>query len=135
LFRDFDFPIRYKDNTLFIRNGYAKGEAIGINVWGTTDLDSKALNMSGTIIPAYSVNAIFGDMKSNGLGLVGIKYTLRGTQKVPEVAVNPLSVILPGFMKVWFDAGRQDPFPALDLQTLEDKLEDLREQNDKKPKK
>jgi hypothetical protein len=135
LFREFDFPIRYKDNMLFIRNGYAKGEAIGINVWGTTDLDSKALNMSGTIIPAYSVNAIFGDMKSNGLGLVGIKYSLRGTQKVPEVAVNPLSVILPGFMKVWFDAGRQDPFPALDLPTLEDKLEDLREQNDKKPKK
>jgi len=135
LFKEFDFPIRYKDSTVFIRNGYAKGEALGINIWGTTDLDSKALALSGTLIPAYSINAIFGDVKSKGLGLVGIKFSVGGTQKVPTVMVNPLSVVLPGFMKVWFDSSRQDPFPAINLPTLEEKLENLRDTNDKKPKK
>jgi hypothetical protein len=131
LFTDFDFPIRYKDNVVFIRDGYAKGGALGINVWGTTDLDSKAVAFSGTLIPAYSINALFGDVKSKGLGLVGIKYHVHGTQAVPEVVVNPLSVVLPGFMKVWFDSSRKDPFPALDVPTLDDKLDDLRDQNDK----
>ena len=135
LFTDFDFPIRYKDNVVFIRDGYAKGEALGINVWGTTDLDSKALAMSGTLIPAYGLNGIFGDLRSKGLGLVGIKYHVHGTQKAPEVLVNPLSVVLPGFMKVWFDSSRKEPFPALDLPTLEDRLDDLRDQNDKSLKK
>ncbi|WP_235074214.1 DUF3971 domain-containing protein [Asticcacaulis sp. AC466] len=131
LFREFDFPVRYKDGLLFIRNGYAKGEALGISVWGTSDLDSKALDLRGTIIPAYSVNAIFGDVKSNGLGLVGIKYHIGGTSKLPEATVNPLSVVLPGFMKVWFEASRKDALPALDLPGMEDKLDDLRDQNDR----
>jgi len=135
LFTDFDFPIRYKDNVVFIRDGYAKGEALGINVWGTSDLDTKALALSGTLIPAYSLNGIFGDLRSNGLGLVGIKYHVHGTQKAPEVLVNPLSVVLPGFMKVWFDSSRKEPFPALDLPTLENKLDDLRDRNDKSLKK
>ena len=134
-FADFDFPIRYKDNVVFIRDGYAKGEALGISVWGTTDLDSKALAVSGTLIPAYGLNGIFGDLRSKGLGLVGIKYHVHGTQKAPEVLVNPLSVVLPGFMKVWFDSSRKEPFPALDLPTLDDRLDDLRDQNDKSLKK
>ncbi|MFT4075594.1 MAG: DUF3971 domain-containing protein [Asticcacaulis sp.] len=135
LFTDFDFPIRYKDDLVFIRDGYAKGQALGINVWGTTDLDSKALSLSGTLIPAYGVNGIFGDLRSKGLGLVGIKYHVHGTQKTPEVMVNPLSVVLPGFMKVWFDSSRRDPFPALDLPDLNNRLDDLRDKNDKLLKK
>jgi hypothetical protein len=135
LFTDFDFPIRYKDNIVFFRDGYAKGEALGINVWGTTDLDTKDLALSGTLIPAYGLNGIFGDLRSKGLGLVGIKYHVHGTQKAPEILVNPLSVVLPGFMKVWFDSGRKEPFPALDLPTLDDRLDDLRDQNDKSLKK
>jgi len=131
LFKEFDFPIRYKDNVVFIRDGYAKGEALGINVWGTSDLDTRELALNGTLIPAYGVNGIFGDLRAKGLGLVGIKYHVHGTQKAPEVMVNPLSVVLPGFMKVWFDSSRKDPFPALDLPTLENRLDDLRDRNDK----
>ncbi|MGA9659446.1 MAG: AsmA-like C-terminal region-containing protein, partial [Asticcacaulis sp.] len=135
LFNDFEFPVRYHDNLLFIKDGWARGGAMGINVWGTSDLNSKKLDMNGSLIPAYRINSIFGDLKSNGLGLVGLKYDLRGTLKEPQVTVNPLSVVLPGFIKAWADSSRVDAMPALDLPGLEDRLDSLRDDNDKSLKK
>ena len=126
-FDDFDFPVRYRDNTVFIRSGWAKGRALGVNVWGTTDLDRKTLALSGTLIPAYRFNALFGDVKTNGLGLVGIKYTVKGGYKLPQVGVNPLSVIMPGFMKVWENDQRKDPIPPLDVPAGRDTVNSLRE--------
>ena len=125
-FTDFDFPVRYRDNTMFVRNGWAKGKALGINVWGTTDLTRKTMILNGTLIPAYRVNAIFGDVKSNGLGLVGIKYDVKGAFKTPQVGVNPLSVMMPGFMKVWENDQRKDPIPALDLPATKEAFAQLR---------
>ena len=130
-FSDFDFPVRYRNHVVFIKDGWAKGDALGINVWGTTDTDAKSMKLIGTLIPAYSLNSIFGDVKSNGLGLVGLKYNVGGTFKTPTVAVNPLSVIMPGFMKVWQQSARKDPIPALDIQGEHDKLEKVRAQADK----
>ncbi len=134
-FTDFDLPVRYKDNNLFIRNGWAKGEAIGINIWGTTDLDTKKLALNGTIIPAYSLNGLFGDVRRQGLGLVGLKYNLKGTYALPQTEVNPLSLALPGFIKVWAERGRKDPIPALTLPNYKDKLEKLSGDVSKKSKK
>lgn len=135
LFSDFDFPVRYKGHELFIRNGYAKGEALGINVWGTTDLDAKTMAFNGTLIPAYSINALFGDVKSKGLGLIGLKYNLKGTYKTPLVDVNPLSLVLPGFIKAAFDSERKDSIPPLDLPNYKDMLDDMRPEKPKKSKK
>ncbi len=126
LFSEFALPVRYRGQSLFIKDGYVKGPALGINIWGTTNLDTKRLDFTGTLIPAYSINSIFGDVKSNGLGLVGIKYNLRGTYKTPQVEVNPLSIVLPGFMKVWFNGQRVDPYPALNLPPYKDDLDALR---------
>jgi len=135
LFTDFDFPVRYRGHELFIRNGYAKGDALGINVWGTTDLDDKTMNFNGSLIPAYSINALFGDVKSNGLGLVGLKYDLKGTYKTPLVNVNPLSLILPGFIRAALDSERKDALPPLDLpKDYRDELDDMRLKKQKKQK-
>lgn len=126
LFTDFSVPVRYRHHSLFIKDGYLKGKALGLNIWGTADLDTRAMNFSGTLIPAYSVNSWFGDVKSNGLGLVGLKYDLRGTYKAPQIAVNPLSLIMPGFIKKWSNDQRKDPVQALDLPDYEDALKALR---------
>ena len=130
-FSDFDFPLRYKSNVVFIKDGWAKGGAIGINVWGTTDTDAKTMKLNGTLIPAYGINGIFGDVRTHGLGLVGLKYDVSGTFKTPAVAVNPLSLVLPGFLKVWADSARKDPIPALDLPSTHDKLAQVRAEADK----
>ncbi|HVZ30471.1 MAG TPA: AsmA-like C-terminal region-containing protein [Asticcacaulis sp.] len=125
-FTDFDFPVRYRDNVVFVRNGWAKGKALGINVWGTTDFKRQGLALNGTLIPAYRVNALFGDVRSNGLGLVGLHYDVNGAFKTPQVGVNPLSVIMPGFIKVAAQSGRKDAIKALDLPSIKDKLAQLR---------
>ncbi len=125
-FTDFEFPIRYRGDTLFVRNGWAKGKALGINVWGTTDLGDKSMALNGTLIPAYRINALFGDVKSNGLGLVGIKYDVKGGFKTPQVGVDPLSVIMPGFIKVWENDQRKDPIAPLDLPDAKEAVRALR---------
>lgn len=126
-FTDFDFPVRYRDNVIFVRNGWAKGKALGLNVWGTSDLGSKVYNLNGTLIPAYRINALFGDVKANGLGLVGIKYDVKGGFKLPQVGVNPLSIMMPGFMKVWENDQRRDAIAPLDLPEPKDAVNALRQ--------
>ncbi len=130
-FSDFDFPIRYKDHVVFIDNGWARGGALGINVWGTTNTDAKTMTLNGTLIPAYGINSIFGDLKTKGLGLVGLKYDVGGAFKTPQVAVDPLSLIMPGFMKVWEQSSRKDPIPALDLPPDHDRMAQVRAEADK----
>lgn len=126
-FTDFDFPVRYRDNVVFVRNGWAKGKALGLNVWGTTDLQHRSYDLNGTLIPAYRINALFGDVKANGLGLVGIKYDVKGGFKLPQVGVNPLSIIMPGFMKVWENDQRKDAIAPLDLPEPKDAMVGLRQ--------
>jgi hypothetical protein len=126
-FTDFDFPVRYRDNVVFVRNGWAKGKALGLNVWGTSDLGRKVYDLNGTLIPAYRINALFGDVKANGLGLVGIKYDVKGGFKLPQVGVNPLSIMMPGFMKVWENDQRKDAIAPLDLPEPKDTLNALRQ--------
>lgn len=125
-FTDFEFPVRYRGDTLFVRNGWAKGKALGINVWGITDIGDKTMALNGTLIPAYRINALFGDVKSNGLGLVGIKYDVKGGFKTPQVGVDPLSVVMPGFMKVWENDQRKDPIAPLDLPETKEAVRALR---------
>ena len=126
-FTDFDFPVRYRNEVVFVRNGWAKGKALGLNVWGTSDLNRKAYDLNGTIIPAYRINALFGDVKTNGLGLLGIKYDVKGGFKLPQVGVNPLSIIMPGFMKVWENDQRKDAIAPLDLPEPKDAVNALRQ--------
>lgn len=126
LFRDFSVPMRYRPHELFVRDGYLKGKALGLTIWGTTNPDARTMAFSGTLIPAYSVNSWFGDVKSNGLGLVGIRYDLRGNYKTPQVTVNPLSMILPGFIRAAGEDKRKDPVAPLDLPDYSSALKDLR---------
>lgn len=129
-FSDFEFPVRYRDHRLFINDGWAKGGALGISVRGTTDFDAKTVDFSGTLIPAYRVNAMFGDLGSNGLGLLGLKYGLKGGYKAPVVAVDPLSLIMPGFIKVWERDQGKPPIEALNLPSVKDRLAQIREENE-----
>ncbi|WP_245531378.1 DUF3971 domain-containing protein [Asticcacaulis biprosthecium] len=134
-FSDFEFPVRFRDNTLFIDNGWAEGEAMGFSLRGTTNLTAKTMDFRGTLIPAYRVNALFGSLGSNGLGLLGLKYGLGGTYKTPTPMVDPLSVMMPGFIKVWErDQVKVDPITALALPSVKDKLAQIREENEARSK-
>ncbi|OYW83347.1 MAG: hypothetical protein B7Z26_00785, partial [Asticcacaulis sp. 32-58-5] len=116
-FDEYELPIRYRvsDQLLFIKDGYAKGEAVGINVWGTFDRDNNYIDYRGSLLPVYAVNSMFGDVANKGEGLVGLRYRVRGRPPTPQVEVDPFSLVIPGFLRQWFDKDFEDEIPPLNL--------------------
>jgi len=84
--------------------------------------------MSGTFLPAYGLNNMFGQIPIVGLffggsneGLIGITYEVVGTPASPQLRINPISAIAPGVMRKVFEfsTGREQSAPPLDSQTLQ----------------
>lgn len=121
-FEAYEFPVRYRDGFVFIRDGWAKGDALRINVTGATDTKTHTLDYSGTLIPAYGINAAFagipliGDLLTSKReeGVLGIKYRLRGYTDAPQAEINPLSLVLPGFFRRVLDRDQPDMLPPIE---------------------
>jgi AsmA-like C-terminal region len=101
-----------------IREGVVKGPAIGLTIEGNIDYNSNQVRMSGTIVPVYGLNNIFGQVPILGLllgngnneGLIGVTYEVVGTPDKPVMRVNPISAMAPGvFRKIFeFNTGKQN---------------------------
>ena len=109
-FSRFEMPFSIEDDILTIREGRASGFALGVNAEGTVDLNTDRVDMSGTLVPAYSLNTIFdaipilGDLLTGGEGegLFAATFRVGGTTEAPDISVNPLSVLAPGFLRDLF---------------------------------
>ncbi len=99
------------DGSLRIANGVLRGPVIGTTFEGTAYDKQNRMDMTGTFMPAYGLNSIFGDIPVLGAflgngrdgGLIGLTYRLRGDVKAPQLEVNPLSVIAPGIFRSIFE--------------------------------
>ena len=75
------------------------------------------LSLEGTIVPAYTINSLLGEgpllgpliVGRKGEGIFGFTYRSRGASDNPDVLVNPLSVVAPGFLRRLFEFGSQMP--------------------------
>ncbi|MCR9218714.1 MAG: AsmA-like C-terminal region-containing protein [Alphaproteobacteria bacterium] len=100
----------YDEGVLTLSDARAYGGAIGITVDGTVDLETDALALKGTVAPMYSINQvlkaipILGQILTGGEGLFAANYAIEGPIEEPRVAVNPLSVLAPGFLRDLFGA-------------------------------
>lgn len=100
----------YDEGVLTLSDARAYGGAIGITVDGTVDLETDALALEGTVAPMYSINQvlkaipILGQILTGGEGLFAANYAIEGPIEEPRVAVNPLSVLAPGFLRDLFGA-------------------------------
>lgn len=96
---------------LSITNGVLRGPLIGSTFQGTVYDPNGRMDITGTFMPLYSVNRIFGEIPLLGLflgngpdkGLIGITYRLAGEFGNPRLEVNPISVIAPGFLRELFE--------------------------------
>ena len=108
-----------------IREGVVKGPMIGGTIEGTINYPANQVRMSGTFVPMYGVNNMFGQLPVLGLflgggsneGLIGVTYELVGTPGAPELRVNPISAMAPGVLRKIFEfnTGKQNnqvEFPA-----------------------
>jgi hypothetical protein len=105
----------YGDDIVTLRGIRAYGGAIGITASGTVDLGKETLDLEGTLVPAYALNTILGNipvignllMGGEGQGLFGANFHAAGPFSDPKINVNPLSALAPGFLRnlFLFDAG------------------------------
>lgn len=99
------------DNYLRLAKGVFRGPVIGTTFQGTVFDANGNMSMTGTFMPAYGVNRLFGELPILGAllgngrdrGLIGITYKLSGSAKQPQVTVNPISVIAPGIFRSIFE--------------------------------
>ncbi len=102
---------------LRVKDGVLRGPTIGATIEGVIDYPVNQVKMSGTFVPLYGLNNMFGQIPIVGLflgggsneGLIGITYEVVGTPGAPVLRVNPISAMAPGvFRKIFdFNTGRQ----------------------------
>lgn len=99
----------------YVRIGDAliRSVELGATAQGIIRKADGAMDIGGTIIPAYALNAALGEvpivgeilMGGKGQGLFGLNYALKGTMREPRFLVNPVSAIAPGFLRHLFGIG------------------------------
>jgi hypothetical protein len=111
-----DFTLR--SGVLTMSHARAYGGAIGLNIDGTVNLDTDILALEGTLVPAYTLNSVLGNVPvlgtmllgGEGQGLFAANFRMGGSLDSPKISVNPLSTLAPGFLRniFLFDAPNPD---------------------------
>lgn len=116
---DFEWLFRPEGNLLLVKNGRTSGSSIGLTFEGQFDRGANTTDLRGTIIPMTELNSflknipILGDILTGGTGLIAATYTMKGPSKEPAVAINPLSVLTPGFLRtILFEGGFKASSPS-----------------------
>jgi hypothetical protein len=100
-----------QNGQLTIREGVVKGPMIGATLEGSIDYPGNQVRMSGTFVPMYTLNNMFGQLPILGLflgggtneGLIGVTYEVVGTPGQPVLRVNPISAMAPGVLRKIFE--------------------------------
>ena len=109
----------YGEDHLVLDKLLAYGGAIGVTGNGVVDLGRDRLDLQGTIVPAYALNSIIGNIPvigslllgGEGQGLFSANYRVTGSSVEPKVSVNPLSALAPGFLRRLFQPNFGLPAP------------------------
>ncbi|MFB9950893.1 AsmA-like C-terminal domain-containing protein [Rhizobium puerariae] len=101
----------YRSGALLVENGVVRGEQIGATFQGLVRDAKGNMEMTGTFMPAYGLNRLFGELPLIGAilgngrdrGLLGITFKMEGQFDKPKLTVNPLSIIAPGIFRQIFE--------------------------------
>ena len=103
----------FTSDSRFIRIGESlvRGAELGASAEGLIRKSDGAVDITGTIIPAYAVNAALGDIPlfgdiltgGKGQGIIGVTFALGGTVDKPVFQMNPVSAVAPGIFRKLFE--------------------------------
>ncbi|HEX6978533.1 MAG TPA: AsmA-like C-terminal domain-containing protein [Alphaproteobacteria bacterium] len=127
-FKRLDTDFSFRDPVIEVKNARASGAAIGITANGTIDTAAETIDLNGTIVPAYAINSLLGNIPvvgdilvgGKGGGLFAANYRVSGPIADANVSINPLSTLAPGFLRNLFGIfdgtatpGSSNPHPEL----------------------
>jgi len=103
-------PFTLSDDVLELADARAFSSSLGLTAKGRIDIDGGTVDLQGTIVPAYFFNSLLGNVPlvgrlfspERGGGLFAASYSMRGKMEDPDVAVNPLAALTPGFLRGLF---------------------------------
>ncbi|TMV70479.1 hypothetical protein FGG78_30300, partial [Thioclava sp. BHET1] len=108
-FNDIQADFRLTPRAIEVSKGSATGPSMGLSIAGLYYLQNQTFDMQGVFSPIYILNGIGSLVMGKGEGLLGFNYTVKGTAAAPQISVNPLSVLTPGFLRDLF----RGPAPTL----------------------
>jgi hypothetical protein len=114
-----------QNGQLTVRDGVVKGPIMGATIEGSIDFPGNQVRMSGTFVPMYGLNNMFGQIPIVGLflgggsneGLIGVTYEVVGTPGQPVLRVNPISAMAPGVLRKIFEFGTGKQNNGVELPT------------------
>jgi hypothetical protein len=127
-FKRLTLPFTTDANFVRIGDSLIRGDDLGATAEGLIRKSDGAIDITGTIIPAYGANAALGKIPllgdiltgGGGEGIFGLTYALGGTMAEPRFQVNPVSAIAPGILRKFFEFDGSGP-PPQSLQKNSDK--------------
>ncbi|CAA6605954.1 conserved exported hypothetical protein [Rhodospirillaceae bacterium LM-1] len=120
-FARLEAPFVLSRGSLYLREARASGAAIGVTAKGNIDLSKDVFDLEGTLVPAYAVNSLLGNIPlvgnifsggEKGGGIFAFTYSLKGPASDPNVSVNPLAALAPGFLRNLFGIFDKGPTQA-----------------------
>ncbi|WP_372617993.1 AsmA-like C-terminal region-containing protein [Falsiroseomonas sp.] len=108
-------PFALTPDTLALEDARAFSASLGLTAKGTLDRRRRRLAMEGTIVPAYIFNSLLGNIPilgrlfspEAGGGVFAATFRVQGPLDDPQVSVNPLAALTPGFLRGLFGIGQQ----------------------------
>jgi hypothetical protein len=104
-------PFTLAKGTIKVKDAKASGASLGFTASGDIYTHADMVNMEGTMVPAYLINSVLGEIPilgdiftggEEGGGVFAATYKMTGPVENPEISVNPLSALAPGFLRNLF---------------------------------
>ena len=103
----FEAPFTLRGDLLRLSGAHASNAALGSTLRGLIDLGQDRLDLRGTVVPSYLINALPGKLPGvgrvfspeSGGGLLALTLRVTGPFSAPVVKVNPLSLLAPGILR------------------------------------
>ena len=103
-------PFTLGEGVLTLEGARAFGPRLGLTIQGYVDMRRDEIALDGTLVPAYTLNALLGNIPvlggifvgKKGGGVFALTYRVNGPASDPQVTVNPLAALAPGFLRGFF---------------------------------
>ncbi len=110
-FKRLTVPFTADSEFVRIGDSLIRGNDLGATAEGVIRKSDGAIDITGTIIPAYGLNSFVGNIPllgtiltgGKGEGIFGLAYAMGGTMAKPKFQVNPVSALAPGILRKFFE--------------------------------